>query len=649
MMERGNYATHRETFFVLACLASCTLKTAVQGEYNSKVSHGQQPNIIFMFIDDLGWNDVGFHGANYSTPNLDYLVTTGIELTNYYVESTCTPSRAALLTGQYPWRFGIQAPFNPATTEHLPVSQNISLLPQLLKDYNYTTYLFGKWHLGYASWNYTPIARGFDEFLGYFQGCGDYYYHNISGVGNFSDITGYDFWYGKSFDINFMEDHYGTIVDYTAIGEYSNDLFHKKAIKTIDKHAGYNSKNDSNNNINDANPFFMYLSWQTIHSPIELPPNDSDIYQNINASICQDINHLGRYSYCLKMLYLDYAVGNVINQVKENDIWDNTIIIISSDNGGLPLRDYNGTDIEPEDLDDVWAGYGSNTPYRGGKGTLFEGGVKGAAFIIGGKNVLPLRLQNKALKFNKLMHVIDWLPTIINGIIGASDDDDNNYNYNDNQTDIDGINMWPYITQLENMTTDACGGDYKCFVSDYSYNNNNNNNNVAIEGININSSIHNSVELNNRWDVLNLNIENANNSTFEMIMNDKNVDTRMLWLALSNDSFGIRSTGILWNDWKYIYGIPTLDAYYPPLPEKPYYLNNDSIDSNSTVKWLFDLRNDPLEINNVAHIYSNISEFFSLLRLYAIEKNRHQLGPQNDTLLEQGRATNLNGIWAPFL
>ncbi|XP_026470682.1 arylsulfatase B-like [Ctenocephalides felis] len=133
-----------------------------------------RPHIVYIMADDLGWNDVSFHGSNQIlTPNIDALAYNGMILNQHYVQPTCTPSRAALMTGKYPIYTGLQGyPLSIGDTRTLPAGK---ILPGHLKDLGYVTRLVGKWHLGYSSLNATPTHRGFDSHLGHWTGFTSYY------------------------------------------------------------------------------------------------------------------------------------------------------------------------------------------------------------------------------------------------------------------------------------------------------------------------------------------------------------------------------------------------------------------------------------------------------------------------------------------
>ncbi|KAL1421913.1 hypothetical protein MTO96_022622 [Rhipicephalus appendiculatus] len=141
------------------------------------VSKKALPHIIFVLVDDLGWDDVSFHGSSQiPTPNIDTLAADGIILNNYYVQPMCTPSRSALMTGMYPIHTGMQH-WVIRSPEPWGLPLELKIMPQYLKELGYATHLVGKWHLGYFEKEYTPTYRGFDSFFGYYNGFIDYYQH----------------------------------------------------------------------------------------------------------------------------------------------------------------------------------------------------------------------------------------------------------------------------------------------------------------------------------------------------------------------------------------------------------------------------------------------------------------------------------------
>jgi arylsulfatase A-like enzyme len=146
-----------------------------------KAEPAAKPNIVYIVADDLGWKDVGFHGSDIKTPHLDELATTGARLEQFYAQPMCTPTRACLMTGRYPFRYGLQTAVIPsAHTYGLPTDE--WLLPQALKEAGYQTAIIGKWHLGHADRKYWPKQRGFDYQYGPFIGEIDYFTHEQHGV-----------------------------------------------------------------------------------------------------------------------------------------------------------------------------------------------------------------------------------------------------------------------------------------------------------------------------------------------------------------------------------------------------------------------------------------------------------------------------------
>src|SRR5215472_18359592 len=141
----------------------------------------QRPNIVYIIADDLGWKDVGFHGSDIKTPHIDKLAEGGARLETFYTQPLCTPSRAALMTGRYPFRYGLQTGVILAgQTYGLPVDE--WLLPQALKEVGYSTAIVGKWHLGHGDRKYWPRQRGFDYQYGPILGEIDYFTHTEHGV-----------------------------------------------------------------------------------------------------------------------------------------------------------------------------------------------------------------------------------------------------------------------------------------------------------------------------------------------------------------------------------------------------------------------------------------------------------------------------------
>jgi arylsulfatase A-like enzyme len=326
------------------------------------------PHLLLINIDDLGYNDVSYQNAEYQTPNIDQLAASGLKLSQYYVQPSCTPTRTAMMTGRYPFRVGLQSILTnfPATHQHIPL--DTPLVSEVLKQAGYTTRMIGKWHLGYSSWAYTPTLRGFDSHFGYFQAAEDYYTHQAT----FEGITGLDLWRNRTV----VSDQSGT---------YSTTLFKNEAISVINNH-------DPNT------PLFLYLATQTIHEPIQAPPADAGMTQ-----ACAQITDSLRMTYCLKMQFLDAALGEIMNAWKARGLYDNTFGIFTTDNGGMVHL--------PNNILPLTLSAGSNYPLRAGKLTCFEGGVRGVGVLFGGANVFPSNLQGQTSSL--LFHAVDVPVTLM--------------------------------------------------------------------------------------------------------------------------------------------------------------------------------------------------------------------------------------------
>ncbi|XP_046561888.1 arylsulfatase B-like isoform X1 [Haliotis rubra] len=326
----------------------------------------QPPNIVFIVADDLGWNDVGFRNPHMKTPNIDKLATEGIIFESAYVQPYCSPSRTAFMSGMFPFKVGMQHKVL-SDDQAVCVPLNYTFLPQELKKLGYATHMVGKWHLGFCKWECTPTYRGFDTFFGYYSAMEDYFNHSIGAYLDYRDdkLPAWDY-----------------------RGEYSAYTFAQKAIDIINQH-------------NVSQPLFMYLPYQNVHAPIEVPEKYYNMYPNV-------INE-GRRTFSGMVSALDEAVGNVTSALKEKGLFENTLILFTADNGG-PVE-----------------AYASNWPLRGGKHTIWEGGTRGTSFMYGAG------LKKTNTTYNGMLHAVDWKPTLVSAAGGSP------------ETSIDGISHWESI------------------------------------------------------------------------------------------------------------------------------------------------------------------------------------------------------------
>ncbi|KAL5254080.1 hypothetical protein ACHWQZ_G013741 [Mnemiopsis leidyi] len=384
-VERNHYIL---LFLCIVIVIAVTLSITII-YLSGKNEHEKKPHVVLVIADDMGYNDIGYYNkfGDISTPHLDKLASEGVRLDKYYGQSICTPARAALFTGRYPYRYGMQGarPIVYGAKFGLPLSEE-QLLPQVMKEGGYSTYLVGKWHLGYSKWDYTPIKRGFDYFYGMYGGFADYYTH-ISAEPESPDNAAFD-----------LHEHFADNI--TSTGEvretddqnvelirdtwqdYSEKLFTDKAVQIIRDHDIEKSS------------LFLTVSYMNPHSPLQALKDDlRRVPDNVTNSI--------RKKFSALMVSLDTGVQQLTEALKSRNMYDNTIFIFTGDNGGAVQGPINSNSLG-----------GTNWPLRGSKWTIWEGGVKVPAFVRG-PGITP------NAKSQDLFHITDWLPTLA-GLVGVT-------------------------------------------------------------------------------------------------------------------------------------------------------------------------------------------------------------------------------------
>jgi arylsulfatase A-like enzyme len=287
----------------------------------------RQPNIVFIMADDLGYTDVACFGSKYyETPNLDRLATQGMKLTRHHHCQNCTPTRAALMSGQYGARTGVytvggidrfdwsKRPLRPVNNvTELPLDRDI--IPKQLKSAGYATGMFGKWHIG-QNGDYHPGKRGFDEAI-------------VS--------------MGQHFDFATSPK-----VDYPK-GQYLADFLSDKAVDFITRHKG--------------KPFFLYLPHFGVHSPHQAKPELIEKFKSKPG-----VGGHNNPTYAAMIYSVDESVGRVMKTLDDLKLAENTVLIFTSDNGGVGGYVREGVK-QAGDVTD-------NAPLRSGKGSLYEGGTR---------------------------------------------------------------------------------------------------------------------------------------------------------------------------------------------------------------------------------------------------------------------------------
>jgi arylsulfatase A-like enzyme len=396
------YIFNRITCILILCMA---ILLPVSGQAPGQE---ERPNIIIFFADDLGYGELGCQGnPQIPTPHIDAISANGVRFTDGYVTApNCSPSRAGLLTGKIPTRFGYE--FNPIgeRNEHpgvgLPRTQ--PTIARSMHDAGYATALIGKWHLGGTA-DYHPERRGFDEFYGFLHEGHYFAYPWWKGVTTMKRRRTLPDgkqgrWYSDS------------VIYHTALGydeppydannpllrssqpviehEYLTDAFTREAISFVDRHRDQ--------------PFFLLLSFNAVHSPLQGARAYMEKFE--------DIEDIQRRIFAAMLANMDDGVGMVMQKLRELELEENTLVVFLSDNGGPTLELTS-----------------SNAPLRGGKGSMYEGGLR-IPFMMQWKGTIP-----PGQVYREAVSSMDLLPTCVS-LAGE-----------EIPVNLDGVNLLPYLTE----------------------------------------------------------------------------------------------------------------------------------------------------------------------------------------------------------
>ena len=347
----------------------------------------RQPNILFILADDMGWGDVSYHDSPIRTPNIDRLVGDGIELDQHYVCPMCTPTRASLLTGRHPGRFGAHATV-PTNEPVLP--NGYTTLATALRSGGYDTGLFGKWHLG-SSLPFSPNHYGFNTAYGSLAGGVDPYNHRYK-EGEFS-VT----WHRNG---EFVEE-----------AGHATDLIAGEALQWLEGR---------------QRPWFCYVPFTAVHVPVKAPQPWLDQYagETLDDDPLKDRSFKRYAAYASQM---DHAVGQLVEALEYTGQREETIIVFSSDNGAIEDYPLHRTDVYPGWQEDS-PRLGSNKPLRGVKAQLYEGGVRTPTVISWRGTLQPGKMEHP-------VQITDWMPTFTS-LTGCAPEGDPCW---------DGVDIWPLI------------------------------------------------------------------------------------------------------------------------------------------------------------------------------------------------------------
>ena len=315
----------------------------------------KQPNIIVIMSDDMGWSDVGYHGSQVRTPNIDRLGKEGMQLDRFYAFPICSPTRTALMTGRSPIRSGILSPLGGDRS--VPAEEHF--IPESFRKAGYQTFMVGKWHLGRGE-GYEPQDRGFDHFYGFLGGAVDYYEHGR----------------GRSRD---WQRNGKTVVE----EGYSTDLFAKEAVQLLKGR-------------NKERTVFLYLPFNAPHGPFQAPDDLIEDYRGkgFDSQIA---------ARAASITAMDGAIGKVLVALDDEEMTENTVVLFFCDNGAGGRSQRGGRGRRAPTNEDLVIG---NTPLRSGKGSVYEGGIRVPAVMRWPAQITP------GSKCDTFVSVLDVLPSL---------------------------------------------------------------------------------------------------------------------------------------------------------------------------------------------------------------------------------------------
>ena len=344
-----------------------------------------RPNFLYILVDDFGYSDVSWNNPSMKTPVLDHLARDGVILDQFYSQPRCSPSRAALLTGLYPYKMSIQrgniSPFRPSG-----LATVFPTIPELLKQKGYSSHLVGKWHLGYCHEDYLPTRRGFDTFFGQYGQQTDHFtrmYEQNKHIG-----AGYDLWRGENVTIE-------------GSGLYSSKLWAQEAVDLLDRLE------------ERSEPWYLQVAFTGARAPFQAPDRFMGMYDDLKQARLDKDKFDMEFVRKGMVSAVDEAVGEIMTRLKASKDYNNTIVIFSSDNGSADPK--------------------ANLPFKGSRGHLSEGAVRVPAFVHSPR----LGSQRQGKRSQEMIHITDWFPTILS--LAKYDQD----------ITTDGQNIWPIIKSGE--------------------------------------------------------------------------------------------------------------------------------------------------------------------------------------------------------
>jgi arylsulfatase A-like enzyme len=367
-------------FFLTLIMLSGLLLSAQQDN--------DKPNLIVIMTDDMGYADVGFNGCkDIPTPNIDSIAYNGAHIVNGYVSfPVCGPSRAGFITGRYQDRFGFTTnPTIDPTNDIAGLPLDEKTIAEVLHKEGYKSAIVGKWHLGTHP-NFHPLKRGFDYFYGFLSGGHNYFMNQLT-IENLENVKSKWAWYKTK-----LRENHKTLEFEDYKTDYLTDELSEAGLRFINKQAENNQS------------FFLFLAYNAPHTPMHA----TEKY----LSRFPDIEDKKRKTYAAMVSAVDDGVGNVLRTLKNNGIEENTLIVFLSDNGGA----HNNAS--------------QNTPLRGTKGSVYEGGLR-VPFAMQWKGVIPANTS-----YEESVSSLDIMASIVD-ILDIKTNP---------KKPLDGVNIIPYLT-----------------------------------------------------------------------------------------------------------------------------------------------------------------------------------------------------------
>jgi len=495
-MDRGSFLK------IVAAGAGGLALSSLTGCSNQGASRINRPNIILIMSDDMGFSDIGCYGGEIQTPNLDQLASGGCKFTQFYNTARCCPTRASLITGLYPHQTGLgwmTAEKHPEPGYQGEINNKCVTIPEALQSAGYKSYMSGKWHVAHdkqpdgPKYNW-PLQRGFDRFYGTILGAGSYYDPGTLTRGN-TMIT-------PENDPEYQPEKY-----------YYTDAISDNAVKYIDEHNG-------------DDPFFMYVSYTAAHWPMHAPEEVinkykgkySEGWQYHRRQRFQRMVEMGLIDkdwgmsepenpgwqnedqkawmqrrmevYAAMIDIMDQGIGRIVNKLKQNGIFENTIIMFLQDNGGcaelygstgpVSPKNFETVSAQPKEKNeltlamepeftrdgrpvktgegvmpgpaDTYIAYGqewanvSNTPFREYKHWVHEGGIATPLIVS-----WPKKLKDSGEIRRQPSHVIDIMATCLD-VAGASYPKSRD---GSKITPLEGNSLLPTILKNRNLDREA--------------------------------------------------------------------------------------------------------------------------------------------------------------------------------------------------